>query len=120
MMGSKQRFWFFLFLGFVFIAVFRFEPYEKNPTVFSSYSLTGPLTTEEKLLFGFPLDPNRMNAKDWEVLPRIGPKLAERIVRFRKENGDFQNTEMLLQVPGVGEKTLKNLIPFLKVGASIF
>ncbi|WP_010650962.1 helix-hairpin-helix domain-containing protein [Oceanobacillus massiliensis] len=44
-----------------------------------------------------------------ETLPGIGPSKAEAIIRHREEFGYFQTIEDLLQVSGIGEKTLENL-----------
>lgn len=40
-------------------------------------------------------------------LDGIGPKKAEAIVKFREENGPFKEVIELLQVEGIGEKTLE-------------
>lgn len=37
-------------------------------------------------------------------LPRIGVKIAERIIQFRKENGPFKRKQDILKVKGIGEK----------------
>lgn len=44
-----------------------------------------------------------------EALPDIGPVLAERIVRYREEHGRFRRVEDLLEVSGIGPKTLDKL-----------
>ena len=40
------------------------------------------------------------------VLRGVGLKKAAAIVRWREENGQFTNVEQLLEVRGIGEKTL--------------
>jgi competence protein ComEA len=44
-----------------------------------------------------------------DTLPRIGPALAERIIRWREDNGRFTSVEDLLAVPGIGDKMLQAL-----------
>jgi len=56
---------------------------------------------------------NTASADELETLPGIGPVLAERIIAFREEYGAFAETDELMLVSGIGEKTyakLKNLI----------
>jgi competence protein ComEA len=49
------------------------------------------------------------------TLPRIGPVVARRIVEYRKAVGPFRSVDELLNVRGVGEKTLTLLRPRLMV-----
>ncbi len=44
-----------------------------------------------------------------QKLPRIGEKVAQRIIDFRKEHGKFKKIEEIMKVKGIGEKTFKNL-----------
>jgi competence protein ComEA len=63
----------------------------------------------EKVILGIPLDPNRLTATEWEMLPRIGPSLAKKIIADRQENGDYLSIEGLERVPGIGAATIKQL-----------
>lgn len=55
------------------------------------------------------LNINTAEQKDWETLPGIGPAKAEAIVQYREEAGSFQQVDDLINVPGIGEKTLETL-----------
>ena len=48
-------------------------------------------------------------------LPRIGPKLGQRIIDFRDQHGGFKALEELMNVSGIGEKTFANLKPLIKL-----
>ncbi|MDY0408500.1 helix-hairpin-helix domain-containing protein [Virgibacillus soli] len=52
---------------------------------------------------------NHATKEEIETLNGIGPSKAQAIIDFREENGLFKNVDDLLQVPGIGEKTLENL-----------
>ncbi|MBI5668614.1 MAG: RNA-binding transcriptional accessory protein [Chloroflexi bacterium] len=45
----------------------------------------------------------------------IGPKLAERIVSYRNENGAFRSRKALQQVPGLGPKAYEQAAGFLRI-----
>ena len=50
---------------------------------------------------------NHATAEELEALPKIGPALAARIVEWREAHGGFKNIEQLLEVSGIGAKTLE-------------
>lgn len=56
---------------------------------------------------------NTASQDQLELLPRVGPKVAERIVAFRDANGGFESVEELTAVKGIGDATLERLRPFV-------
>lgn len=58
---------------------------------------------------------NTAESAELQLLPRVGPALAERIIEFRKKNGSFKSTEELMLVRGIGEKTFAQMKPYLSI-----
>lgn len=56
-----------------------------------------------------PLDLNTADAQELDELPGIGDVLAQRILTYREEHGKLKSVEELLEVSGIGEKTLEGL-----------
>lgn len=61
------------------------------------------------------IDLNRATLNELEQLPRVGPKIAERIIAFREAYGSFRSVDELLSVSGIGPKTLEYIRPHAKV-----
>jgi competence ComEA-like helix-hairpin-helix protein len=68
------------------------------------------------LRLGQGIDINRASAADLELLPGIGPKLAERIVADRSQNGSFRNVKDLIRVNGIGPATLSRIERLVTTG----
>src|SRR5699024_5719664 len=51
---------------------------------------------------------NHATQSELETLNGIGPSKAEAIISYREENGLFQTVEDVLEVSGIGEKTLES------------
>lgn len=82
-----------------------------------SYSVRTSLTAERSAE-ELPdlVDINTADEEALEQLPGIGPALAERIVQDRAANGPFASVDDLTRVPGIGEKTLESLRPYVTAG----
>jgi competence protein ComEA len=50
-----------------------------------------------------------------EGLPGVGPVTAEKILAWRTENGAFTSVDELLEVDGIGEKTMAEIAPHVTV-----
>ncbi len=93
-----QRFTcFFLFVFFLFTAGMTVSAEEKK-----------------ELLEGKTVNINTATAEEFaKNVPLIDKELAERIVEYREETGDFQVLQELLQIEGFTRKMLRRLKPFL-------
>lgn len=64
------------------------------------------------------LDLNRATAAELELLPRIGPALAKRIIDDRAARGPFRSVDDLARVRGIGGRTVEQLRPYVAVRAA--
>ena len=54
-----------------------------------------------------------MIAEELCALKGIGPRLAERILAYRRAQGPFKNAADLRKVSGIGEKKAAGILPFV-------
>jgi competence protein ComEA len=59
------------------------------------------------------IDLNRATADELEGLPGVGPSRAAAILALRRDRGRLHRLEELLEVPGIGDKTLERLRPYV-------
>ena len=52
---------------------------------------------------------NLATSEELQTLSGIGPSKADAIISYREENGQFKSIEGLLEVSGIGEKSLEKL-----------
>lgn len=64
---------------------------------------------------GKKININQASAKELANLPRIGEKVADRIVDYRQSHGSFARVEDLMEVKGIGEKLFVTLKPYLSL-----
>ena len=62
-----------------------------------------------------PIEVNQASEAELQEVPGIGPTMARRIVEWREKNGRFERLDDLLNVRGIGVKTLAKLRPYLRV-----
>lgn len=58
---------------------------------------------------------NSAGIKQLVTLPRIGEKIAQRIIDFRKKHGKFKRIQDLMKVKGIGEKMFTRLKKLITV-----
>ncbi len=73
------------------------------------------MSAARRITLQIPLHPDCMTIADWEALPGLSTKLAERIEADRRQNGDFETLENLCRVPGIGQGLLRKLKPYFDV-----
>lgn len=77
----------------------------------SSVSTRWPTKTTSLLL-----NINTAPAESLMMLPRVGQVISQRIIELRERLGQFDSVEQLVQVRGIGNKTLELLRPNVTVG----
>ena len=81
----------------------------------SSYrASTSGRSSSGKPLPRSPININRASARDLQLIPGIGPAMAQRIIE-RRQLRPFTSAEDLLDVKGIGEKTLEKIRPYISV-----
>ena len=65
--------------------------------------------------------PNKININtadknELTKITGIGPSKAEKIIAFREKNGRFEKKEDLIQIKGIGEKTLEKMSDQITLG----
>ena len=58
------------------------------------------------LAFGI-VNVNKANSAQLQTLNGIGPSKADEIIKYRKAHGGFKSVDELVEVKGIGPKTLQ-------------
>ncbi|OGL44226.1 MAG: hypothetical protein A2161_03225 [Candidatus Schekmanbacteria bacterium RBG_13_48_7] len=61
------------------------------------------------------LNINTATVSEFVLLPGIGPNKAATIIAYREENGPFEKIEDMINVKGIGRRTLQKLEAYLKL-----
>lgn len=103
--GAQKWFWPWLVFCFVFLFIlagFLYPPFVQRG--YTPYS-TAPFFAE--VWSGVNI--NEAPAEELEALPGVGPVKAAAIIEYRTAHGYFKSAADLLNVPGIGEKTLEGM-----------
>lgn len=84
----------------------------RSPLVAVSLASSVPETVT--VLIDPPVDVNRAGYEELQLLPAIGPVMAERILRYRRQHGPFASVDELARIHGIGPKTVQKLSYYLK------
>lgn len=85
-------------------------PYiETNPMETATNSYTDPI-------IGHKININTADKEMIAMLDGIGDVLAERIVKYRNENGPFDKIEDIMNVSGIGEKKFDQIAEYITTG----
>jgi len=80
-----------------------------TPTATPEYHAKQAAQTNEPAPASLLIDVNTASIDDLQLLPSIGPKLAQRIIDDRTEHGPYESLKELDRVTGIGPKTLERL-----------
>ena len=91
------------------------------PAIFLGKPDLGAVPNEEQNQATEPLVPdkptllniNTASVEELQTLPNIGERMAQRIVDYRTQHGEFDSVDALQNVRGIGAKTLEKLRPFV-------
>ena len=97
------------------------EPETQVTTTTASEKETSAVTSQSKktpMRQSFPADINKISYEGLMQVPGIGEKTAREIIEYRERNGVIYNMDLLLDIYGIGEKKLYELSSYLYVSSS--
>lgn len=117
----------FLFIGFT-AGIFVGRNFHSGPVQLStipqnttaatdsSDKHTGPTFGSESMPSNTKININTATVLELSTLPGIGEVIAQRIVDYRETHGQFDKLADLLNVEGIGQKRLEQILEYITIG----
>jgi competence protein ComEA len=88
---------------------------KKNMTTGDPGNVSLPSTANEKVIDASkPVSINKATAEELaNRLPGVGSGTAQKIIDYRTQNGPFKDLSELVNVPGLGPKTVEKITPYI-------
>lgn len=88
----------------------------KSTDITNTTSVNTNLSTNKKSKTDIEkINLNKATQTELETLPGIGPSTAEKIIAYRKENGNFKKIEDIMNVNGIGESKYNKIKDLISV-----
>ena len=88
----------------------------KSTDITNTTSVNTNLSTNKKSKTDIEkINLNTATQTELETLPGIGPSTAEKIIAYRKENGNFKKIEDIMNVNGIGESKYSKIRDLINV-----
>ena len=87
--------------------------YSDRPKMVKTLRLAEPDPPSFALYIDPPVDVNTADVEELQLLPAIGPVLAQRIVEYRERYGIFRSIDSLRNIERIGPKTIQKLQYYL-------
>lgn len=88
----------------------------EGPVDETAFALPGATEAPAETFSGDLININTATLEELDSLSGIGLTTAQKIIDYREQNGEFYLVEDLLNVSGIGEKTLENIRDSITTG----
>lgn len=81
--------------------------------------LTDWMDAKKRIILSIPIDINTATPEELIAVPGVGPQIAQRIIDYRNERGEFAAKEDLVKVKGIGKVRYERMNHYLCVCSAL-